>query len=68
MTPLDHNLTRVLYPILCDLVGRANKAGHLTPAKAGQMASKPTAQAVEAVTNELKRMIRVEDGRGKANG
>jgi len=32
------------------------------------MASKPTAQAVEAVTNELKRMIRVEDGRGKTNG
>ncbi len=68
MTPLDHSLSRVLYPILCDLADRANKAGHLTPAKAGQLASKPTAQAVEAVTNELKRMIRVEDGRGKADG
>ena len=65
MTPLDHNLTRVLYPILCDLAGRANKAGHLTPAKAGQMASKPTAQAVEAIIEELTRTIRVEEGRAK---
>ncbi|WP_298700937.1 hypothetical protein [uncultured Brevundimonas sp.] len=65
MTPLDHNLTRVLYPILCDLAEGANKAGHLTPAKAGQMASKPTARAVEAVANELKRMIRVEEGKVK---
>jgi len=68
MTLLHHNLTRTLYPVLCDLVLRANGAGHLTPAKAGQMASKPTAQAVEAVTNELKRMIRVEDGRAKTDG
>ena len=30
-----------------------------------QLASKPTAQAVEAVTNELKRMIRVEEGKAK---
>lgn len=65
MTPLDHNLSRVLYPILCDLVGRANKAGHLTPAKAGQFASKPTAQAVEAIIEELRRTIRVEEGRAK---
>lgn len=68
MTPLDHNLTRVLYPILCDLVLAANRSGHLTPAKAGQLASKPTAQAVEAVTNELKRMIRMEEGRAQTNG
>lgn len=64
MTPLDHNLTRVLYPILCDLAGRANKAGHLTPAKAGQMASKPTAQAVEAVAE----VIRLEEARARTNG
>lgn len=64
MTPLDHNLTRVLYPILCDLVGRANKEGHLTPAKAGQMASKPTAQAVEAVAE----VIRLEEARARTNG
>ena len=64
MTPLDHNLTRVLYPILCDLAGRANKAGHLTPAKAGQMASKPTAQAVEAVAE----VIRLEKARARTNG
>lgn len=68
MTPLDRNLTRVLYPILCDLVGRANKAGHLTPAKAGQMASRPTAKAVEAIKEELKRMVRVDEGRVRGNG
>lgn len=68
MTLLHHNLSRTLYPVLCDLVLRANKAGHLTPAKAGQMASKPTAQAVEAVIEELKRTIRVEEGRAKTNG
>lgn len=68
MTRLHHNLSRVLYPILCDLAERANRAGHLTPAKAGQLASKPTAQAVEAVTNELKRMIRVEEGRANTHG
>ncbi len=65
MTLLHHNLTRTLYPILCDLVERANKAGHLTPAKAGQMASKPTAQAVEAIIGELKRTVRVEEGKAK---
>ena len=65
MTPLDHNLTRTLYPVLCDLVLRANGTGHLTPAKAGQMASKPTAQAVEAIIEELKRTIHVEEGKAK---
>lgn len=64
MTLLHHNLTRVLYPVLCDLVLRANRAGHLTPAKAGQMASKPTAQAVEAVAE----VIRLEEARARTNG
>ncbi len=68
MTLLHHNLSRTLYPVLCDLVLMANRAGHLTPAKAGQMASKPTAQAVEAIIEELKRTIRVEEGRAKTNG
>lgn len=65
MTILHHNLTRTLYPVLCDLVLKANKAGHLTPAKAGQMASKPTAQAVEAIIEELKRTVRVEEGKSR---
>lgn len=65
MTLLHHNLSRTLYPVLCDLVERANKAGHLTPAKAGQMASRPTAQAVDAIIEELKRTVRVEEGRAK---
>lgn len=65
MTLLHHNLSRVLYPVLCDLVERANKSGHLTPAKAGQMASKPTAQAVEAIIEELKRTVRVEEGKSR---
>lgn len=68
MTLLHHNLSRNLYPVLCDLVLRANGAGHLTPAKAGQMASKPTAQAVEAIIEELKRTIRVEEGMANTNG
>lgn len=68
MTLLHHNLSRVLYPMFCDLVERANKAGPITPAKAGQMASKPTARAVEAIIEELKRTIRVEEGRAKTNG
>jgi hypothetical protein len=68
MTILHHNLTRTLYPVFCDLVLRANGSGHLTPAKAGQMASKPTAQAVEAIIEELKRTIRVEEGRAKTHG
>jgi hypothetical protein len=32
------------------------------------MASKPTAQAVEAIIEELKRTIRVEEGRAKTHG
>lgn len=64
MTVLHHNLSRTLYPVLCDLVLRANGAGHLTPAKAGQMASKPTAQAVEAVAE----VIRLEEARARTNG
>lgn len=64
MTILHHNLTRTLYPVLCDLVLRANGAGHLTPAKAGQLASKPTAQAVEAVAE----VIRLEEARARTNG
>lgn len=41
---LHENLTRVLYPVICDLVMKANRAAPMTPAKAGQMASRPTAR------------------------
>lgn len=56
---VHENLTRVLYPAICDLVLKANRAAPMTPAKAGQMASRPTAQMVDAVVEELKRTIRV---------
>ena len=59
MTILHENLTRVLYPVICDLVLKANRAQDMTPAKAGQMASRPTAQMVDAVIEELGRTCRV---------
>ncbi len=63
MTPLDHNLTRVLYPILCDLAVKAGQAGPMTPARAAQMAAKANSEAVKAAVEEIKRMARVDEGR-----
>ncbi len=66
MTSLDRNLTRVLYPILCDLAVKAGQAAPMTPAKASQMAVKANSEAVKAAVEEIKRMARVDEG--KAHG
>lgn len=65
MNPLDHNLSRVIYPILCDLAVKAGQAGPMTPAKASQMAARSNGQAVKAAVEEIKRMARVEEGKAK---
>lgn len=68
MTRLHDNLSREIYPILCDQALRANQAGPMTPAKAAQMASRANNKAVDAAVEEIKRMVRVIEGRVRDNG
>ncbi|MNE14481.1 hypothetical protein D3C80_1073620 [compost metagenome] len=63
MTRLHENLSRAIYPILCDLAVKAGQAGPMTPAKASQMAARANSEAVKAAVEEIKRMARVDEGR-----